>query len=161
MITAQKSQCMIPQRLYADGKPVDTCRLQPLKVHAHDVIRIGFNCNFSIMFQAETVTGSSDQPGNGVGGQQGRRPSPKIKTVGRPMLWHARTMDRNIFPDCLQQGFQVAVLGCVHIEVAVWADLRTVRPVDVDSKSILWTELRGFHRHDSSAALSFSTARAR
>ena len=93
--------------------------------------------------------------------QQRRRSAPQIETVGLAMLRHARAVDFEILPDRVEQRGIVPILGRIHIEVAVRADLRTVRPMDVDAKSIFRTERSGRLSHESNAAFSLATAFAR
>ena len=78
------------------------------------------------------------------------------------LLAHALAMRANIVADGLDQERRVAVLGGVDIEIAIRADARAIRPVNIKAEPEMRTErMKRFVRHGSSAAFSLRKASAR
>ena len=123
MVAAEESQRIVAQGLDADGEPVDAGSLQAAQVSAQDVVGIGLKRDLGIEFHAEAGIRRGEDGLDLLRLEQRGRAATEIDRIERAMLWHARAVDADVVIDCLQERAVVARLGCVHIEVAVGANL--------------------------------------
>src|SRR5690606_27819029 len=147
-------------RLHTNGKARDACPAQAQKVRPQNIVRVGFQRYFCAVLDAEGSICCGEDRGDLLRRQKRGRAAAEINRIKLAMLGQLAAVGADIIGNGRDQRIAGAVLGGIDVEVAIRADPRAVWPMHIEAKPEMRAEGRKNLGHASSAARSFSTARA-